>query len=96
MDIRVRNSEGQVESRHYPERKAGETLECGRGKDDLGKLLAVKRDLMLRGAEVELQTLSKNNQLMRKALHQVKEICLTERDSPEQKLALIATLLHKY
>lgn len=84
-----------MESRHYSDKKLGEELE-GREKDDLGKLLAVKRDLLLRGPEIELQTLSKNNQMMRKALQQVKEICLAQTDSPERKLALIASLLKKY
>lgn len=48
---------------------------------------------MLHGPEVELRTLSRSNQLMRKAIQQVKEICLSQGDTAEQKLASITALL---
>jgi hypothetical protein len=75
MNIRVRNSEGEVESREYVAaretgREDGETT-----AGDVAKLLALKRDLMVKGPEAELRVLGKNTALMKKTILQVKEIC---------------------
>jgi hypothetical protein len=66
-----------------------------RGNDDVVKLLALRRNFTVKPVELELMSLCKSNQLMRKALQQAKQICLSN-DDAEMKIKRIAFLLEKY
>jgi hypothetical protein len=93
MNIRVSNSEGVVENKHYNDIIKVE--ERDKANDDVQKLLSLKRDLMVKPAEMELIALCKSNQLMRKTIQKVKGICQST-ESAKAKLQKISALLENH
>lgn len=81
MNIQVTNNSKVIESKHYEEFLAeneGDDLpDCA----DVAKLLAVKRHLTVKPAELELMSLCKSNQAMRRVVLQAKQICLSEQET---------------
>lgn len=51
MNIRVRNSEGEVESREYGLRREEGSAVWEGPSGDVAKLMALKRDLLVKGPE---------------------------------------------
>ncbi len=78
MNIRVTVDDRTVLSRHYEEfaPQRNEAKESG----DLAKLLAVKRNMTVKPKELELMKVCKDNQLTRKTVQQIREICESIQD----------------
>lgn len=74
MEIRVTGSQGEVHSKQYPPKKI-DPPPLEQTNDDLAKLISLKRDLMVRPAEMELISLCKSNLNLRKLLMQVRQAC---------------------
>lgn len=95
MNIQVTNSSKIIESRHYEEFLAANEQEHLAGGADVPKLLALKRHLTVKPAELELMSLCKSNQSMRRVVLQAKQICLSEQD-PATIISRLVCLLEKY
>lgn len=73
MNIRVTVDDRTVLSKHYEE-FVPQQNEANESRD-LAKLLAVKRNTTVKPKELELMKVCKDNQLTKKMILQIREIC---------------------